>query len=54
MRGDGPSTSPFGYKTISVEPGSSYGIYFKLAEGEVSQRLNMPASADPRPTVPRI
>ena len=34
MRGDGPSTSPYGYKTISIEPGSSHGIYFQLAEGE--------------------
>ncbi len=36
MRGDGPSTSPYGYKTISIEPGSSHGIYFQLAEGEHS------------------
>ena len=36
MRGEGPSTSPFGYKTASIEPGSSHGIYFQLAEGEVS------------------
>ena len=34
MRGDGPSTSPYGYKTISIEPGSSHGIYFQLAEDE--------------------
>ncbi len=34
MRGDGPSTSPFGYKTASIEPGSSHDIYFQLAEGE--------------------
>ena len=34
MRGDGPSTSPFGYKTASIDTGSSHGIYFQLAEGE--------------------
>ena len=33
MRGDGPSTSPFGYLTASIEPASSHGIYFQLAEG---------------------
>ena len=36
MRGDGPSTSPFGYKTASIETSSSHGIYFQLAEGEHS------------------
>ena len=36
MRGEGPSVSPYGYKTISIEPTSSHGIYFQLAEGEVS------------------
>ncbi len=36
MRGDAPTFSPFGYKTLSIEPGSSHGIYFQLAEGEVS------------------
>ncbi len=36
MRGDGPGTSPYGYKTISIEPGSSHGIYCQLAEGEHS------------------
>ena len=36
MRGDGPSTSPFGYKTASIEPSSSHRIYFQLAEGEHS------------------
>ncbi len=36
MRGDAPSVSPFGYKTASIEPSSSQGIYFQLAEGEVS------------------
>ena len=34
MRGDGPHTSPFGYKTVSIEPSSSHRIYFQLAEGE--------------------
>ena len=34
MRGDGPATSPFGYKTASIEPSSSHSIYFQLAEGE--------------------
>ena len=34
MRGDRPSTSPFGYKTASIETSSSHGIYFQLAEGE--------------------
>jgi hypothetical protein len=36
VRGSGPSTSPFGYKTVSIEPGSSHGLYFQLAEGEPS------------------
>ncbi|MYC34044.1 MAG: hypothetical protein F4X64_12825 [Chloroflexi bacterium] len=36
MRGDGPSTSPFGYQTASIETSSSHGIYFQLAEGEHS------------------
>ena len=36
IRGEGPSTSPFGYKTITIDPSSSHGIYFQLAEGEVS------------------
>ena len=36
MRGDGPSASPFGYLTASIEPASSHGIYFQLAEGEHS------------------
>ena len=36
MRGDGPSISPFGYKTLSIEPSSSHGVYFQLAEGEVA------------------
>jgi len=37
LRGNGPSTSPLGYKTISIETSSSHGIYFQLAEGEVSK-----------------
>ncbi len=37
MRGDAPTFSPFGYKTLSIEPSSSHGIYFQLAEGEVSE-----------------
>ena len=36
MRGQAPSTSPFGYKTITIEPSSSHGVYFQLAEGEAS------------------
>ncbi len=36
LRGEGPSTSPFGYKTLSIEPSSSHGIYFQLAEGEMT------------------
>ena len=36
LRGDAPTFSPFGYKTLSIEPASSHGIYFQLAEGEVS------------------
>jgi methylmalonyl-CoA/ethylmalonyl-CoA epimerase len=36
LRGEAASASPFGYKTLSVEPSSSHGIYFQLAEGEVS------------------
>ena len=34
MRDDGPHTSRFGYKTISIYPNSSHRIYFQLAEGE--------------------
>ena len=30
------SCAPYGYKTISIEPGSSHGIYFQFAEGEHS------------------
>lgn len=35
LRGDAPSTSPFGYQTLTIEPSSSHGIYFQLAEGEL-------------------
>ncbi len=34
MTGDAPATSPFGYKTLTIETGSAHGIYFQLAEGE--------------------
>ena len=37
MRGDSPTTSPFGYKTLSIETTSSHGIYFQLAEGEIAR-----------------
>jgi methylmalonyl-CoA/ethylmalonyl-CoA epimerase len=37
MRGDSPTTSPFGYKTLSIETASSHGIYFQLAEGEIAR-----------------
>jgi methylmalonyl-CoA/ethylmalonyl-CoA epimerase len=37
MRGDSPTTSPFGYKTLSIETASSHGIYFQLAEGEITR-----------------
>ena len=30
-----PATSQFGYKTLSIEPSSSHGIYLQLAEGEM-------------------
>jgi methylmalonyl-CoA epimerase len=36
MRGDGPSVSPFGYQTLNIDTGSSQGILFQLAEGDVS------------------
>ena len=36
LRGDAPSTSPFGYKTLNIEPSSTHGILFQLAEGEES------------------
>ena len=36
MRGAAPTFSPFGYRTLSIEPGSSHGIYFQLAEGDVT------------------
>ena len=36
MRGDGPRVSPLGYKNISIEPSSSHGIYFQIADVEAS------------------
>ena len=36
MHGDGPDMSPLGYKIASTETSSSLGVYFQLAEGEVS------------------
>ena len=34
LRGEGPSTSPFGYKTLNIDTSSSHGVLFQLAEGE--------------------
>ena len=36
MTGDGPITSPYGYSTVIIDPSSSHGVYFQLAEGEHS------------------
>ncbi|CAI8043727.1 Methylmalonyl-CoA epimerase [Geodia barretti] len=36
LRGEGPSVSPYGYKTANIEPSSSHNIHFQLAEGEHS------------------
>jgi len=36
LRGDGPSNSPFGYKTLNIDTASSHGVLFQLAEGEES------------------
>lgn len=36
LRGDAPSNSPFGYKTLNISTESSHGILFQLAEGEES------------------
>jgi methylmalonyl-CoA/ethylmalonyl-CoA epimerase len=36
LRGDAPSTSPFGYKTLNIDTKSSQGVLFQLAEGEES------------------
>ncbi len=36
LRGDGPSASPFGYKTLNIDTKSSQGVLFQLAEGEES------------------
>ncbi len=34
LRGDAPSNSPFGYKTLNIDTSSSHGVLFQLAEGE--------------------
>lgn len=34
LRGEAPAVSPFGYKTLNIDPASSHGIHFQLAEGE--------------------
>ena len=34
LRGEGPITSPFGYKTLNIDTSSSHGVLFQLAEGE--------------------
>lgn len=36
MRSDAPAPSPFGYRNLNIDPSSSHGILFQLAEGEVS------------------
>ena len=36
IRGDAPSASPFGYKTLNIDTKSSHGVLFQLAEGEES------------------
>ncbi len=36
LRGDAPSNSPFGYKTLNIDTKSSQGVLFQLAEGEES------------------
>ncbi len=36
IRGDAPSASPFGYKTLNIDTKSSQGVLFQLAEGEES------------------
>lgn len=36
LRGDSPSSSPFGYKTLNIDTNSSHGVLFQLAEGEES------------------
>ncbi len=36
LRGDGPAASPFGYRNLNIETGSSHGIHFQLAEGEAT------------------
>ena len=37
MRSDAPAPSPFGYRNLNIDTGSSHGILFQLAEGEVSE-----------------
>ena len=34
LRGDAPSNSLFGYKTLNIDTKSSHGVLFQLAEGE--------------------
>ena len=36
IKGDAPSPSPHGYRTFSIDTSSSHGIYFQMAEGELS------------------
>ena len=36
LRGDAPSSSPFGYKTLNIDTKNSQGVLFQLAEGEES------------------
>ena len=36
LRGDAPSSSPFGYKTLNIDTKSSQGVLFQLAVGEES------------------
>ena len=36
LRGDAATNSPFGYKTLNIDPASSHGVLFQLAEGEES------------------
>ena len=36
LRGESPSNSPFGYKTLNIETNSSHAVLFQLAESEES------------------
>ena len=36
LSGNGPAASPFGYQTLNIDPASSHGIHFQLAEGEAT------------------